>query len=188
MVQHCCLKILIRADGSPYEFPVLANLFGTPERVLGMGADSVEKLREIGQTLAYLKEPEPPKGIKDAAEALPLLKDIWSMAPHVVKNAPCQTIIWEGDAVDLTRLPIQHCWFEDVAPLITWGLTVTRGPHKKRQNLGIYRQQLLGKNGAGLCAGWRTVGVHWIFRRIRNCIPIHRILWQWYWVATLLRF
>ena len=93
----------IRADGSPYEFPVLANLFGTPERVaMGMGADSVEKLREIGQTLAYLKEPEPPKGIKDALSKLPLLKDIWSMAPHVVKKAPCQTIIWEGDAVELT--------------------------------------------------------------------------------------
>jgi 4-hydroxy-3-polyprenylbenzoate decarboxylase len=133
--------------GKPYCFPVLANLFGTPERVaMGMGADSTSQLREIGQTLAYLKEPEPPKGIKDAFSKLPLLKDLWSMAPHIVKKAPCHEIIIEGDAVDLTQLPIQKCWPEDAAPLITWGLTVTRGPEKKRQNLGIYRQQLLGKN------------------------------------------
>ena len=137
----------IKPDGTRYDYPVLENLFGTPERVaLGMGADSVSKLREIGQTLAYLKEPEPPKGIKDAFSKLPLLKDIWSMAPNVVKNAPCQEIVWEGEDVDLYKLPIQHCWPEDVAPLVTWGLTVTRGPYKKRQNLGIYRQQLIGKN------------------------------------------
>lgn len=134
-------------DGKPYDYPVLANLFGTPERVAnGMGADSVAALREIGKTLSALKEPEPPKGIKDAFAKLPMLKNIWSMAPHIVKNAPCQEIVWEGDAVDLYKLPIQHCWPEDVAPLVTWGLTVTRGPNKKRQNLGIYRQQLIGKN------------------------------------------
>lgn len=137
----------VRQDGSRYDFPVLANLFGTPERVaMGMGADSVDKLREIGKTLAYLKEPEPPKGIKDAFSKLPLLKDIWSMAPNVVKKAPCQEIVIESGDIDLSKLPIQHCWPEDVAPLVTWGLTVTRGPHKKRQNLGIYRQQLIGKN------------------------------------------
>lgn len=137
----------IHIDGSAYSFPVLANLFGTPARVaMGMGATDVTQLREIGKTLAYLKEPEPPKGIKDAFAKLPLLKDIWSMAPNIVKKAPCQEIIWEGTDVDLTRLPIQHCWKEDIAPLITWGLTVTRGPYKKRQNLGIYRQQLLDKN------------------------------------------
>jgi 4-hydroxy-3-polyprenylbenzoate decarboxylase len=137
----------VSKTGKPYCFPVLANLFGTPERVaMGMGADSTSQLREIGQTLAYLKEPEPPKGIKDAFSKLPLLKDLWSMAPHIVKKAPCHEIIIEGDAVDLTQLPIQKCWPEDAAPLITWGLTVTRGPEKKRQNLGIYRQQLLGKN------------------------------------------
>ncbi|TFU98729.1 3-octaprenyl-4-hydroxybenzoate decarboxylase, partial [Bacillus stratosphericus] len=101
------------ANGGRYDFPVLANLFGTPERVaMGMGADSVAKLREIGQTLAYLREPEPPKGIKDAFSKLPLLKDIWSMAPNVVKKAPCQEIVWEGDEVDLNKLPIQHCWPE----------------------------------------------------------------------------
>lgn len=137
----------VRPDGSPYAYPVLANLFGTTERVaMGMGAQDIGQLREIGKTLAYLKEPEPPKGLKDALGKLPLLKDIWSMAPQVVKNAPCQEIVLEGDAVDLYDLPIQHCWAGDVAPLVTWGLTVTRGPHKKRQNLGIYRQQLLGKN------------------------------------------
>ena len=137
----------VRQDGSRYAYPVLANLFGTTARVaLGMGASDISQLREIGKTLAYLKEPEPPKSIKDAFAKLPLLKDIWSMAPKIVKNAPCQQIVLEGDAVNLYDLPIQHCWPGDVAPLVTWGLTVTRGPHKKRQNLGIYRQQLLGKN------------------------------------------
>ncbi|MBI0164990.1 4-hydroxy-3-polyprenylbenzoate decarboxylase [Snodgrassella sp. M0351] len=137
----------INQTGTTYQFPVLANLFGTPERVaMGMGADDTSQLREIGKTLAYLKEPDPPKGFKNAFSKLPLLKDLWSMAPHIVKKAPCQEIILEGDKVDLTQLPIQKCWPEDAAPLITWGLTVTRGPEKKRQNLGIYRQQLLKKN------------------------------------------
>ncbi|WP_047249809.1 4-hydroxy-3-polyprenylbenzoate decarboxylase [Chromobacterium subtsugae] len=136
-----------RSPDRGYDFPVLANLFGTPERVaMGMGASEVMQLREIGKTLAYLKEPEPPKGLKDAWDKLPLLKQVLSMAPKEVKKAPCQDIVWEGDAVDLEKLPIQHCWPGDVAPLITWGLTVTRGPNKKRQNLGIYRQQVIGKN------------------------------------------
>ena len=136
-----------RSPDRGYGFPVLANLFGTPERVaMGMGASDVMQLREIGKTLAYLKEPEPPKGLKDAWDKLPLLKQVLSMAPKEVKKAPCQDIVWEGDAVDLEKLPIQHCWPGDVAPLITWGLTVTRGPNKKRQNLGIYRQQVIGKN------------------------------------------
>ena len=130
-----------------YDIPVLANLFGTPKRVaMGMGASDVMALREIGQTLAYLKEPEPPKGLRDAWDKLPLLKQVLSMAPKEVRKAPCQEIVWEGDEVDLSRLPIQHCWPGDVAPLITWGLVVTRGPHKKRQNLGIYRQQVIGRN------------------------------------------
>ncbi|ULJ60037.1 4-hydroxy-3-polyprenylbenzoate decarboxylase [Wielerella bovis] len=137
----------VRPDGTKYAYPVLANLFGTTERVaMGMGASDISELRDIGKTLAYLKEPEPPKGVKDAFSKLPLLKDIWSMAPNIVKNAPCQEIVLEGENVNLYDLPIQHCWAGDVAPLITWGLTVTRGYNKKRQNLGIYRQQVLGKN------------------------------------------
>ncbi|MDC7719162.1 4-hydroxy-3-polyprenylbenzoate decarboxylase [Vogesella sp. DC21W] len=136
-----------QAGDKRYDIPVLANLFGTPKRVaMGMGASDVMALREIGQTLAYLKEPEPPKGFRDAWDKLPLLKQVLSMAPKEVRKAPCQEIVWEGDEVDLSRLPIQHCWPGDVAPLITWGLTVTRGPHKKRQNLGIYRQQVIGRN------------------------------------------
>jgi 4-hydroxy-3-polyprenylbenzoate decarboxylase len=136
-----------QAGDKHYDMPVLANLFGTPKRVaMGMGANDVLALREIGQTLAYLKEPEPPKGFRDAWDKLPLLKQVLSMAPKEVRKAPCQEIVWEGDEVDLSRLPIQHCWPGDVAPLITWGLTVTRGPHKKRQNLGIYRQQVIGRN------------------------------------------
>lgn len=130
-----------------HDMPVLANLFGTPERVaLGMGQDSVSALREVGKLLAYLKEPEPPKGIKDLWDKLPVFKQVLNMPAKVLKKAPCQEVVMSGDEVDLTRLPIQRCWPGDAAPLVTWGLTITRGPHKKRQNLGIYRQQLLGKN------------------------------------------
>ena len=130
-----------------HDIPVLANLFGTVKRVaLGMGEDDPARLREVGKLLAYLKEPEPPKGLRDAWEKWPVLKQVLNMAPKEVKGAPCQDIVWEGDDVDLSRLPIQHCWPGDVAPLVTWGLTITRGPHKKRQNLGIYRQQVIGRN------------------------------------------
>ena len=127
--------------------PVLANLFGTPHRVaLGMGEDSTAALREVGKLLAYLKEPEPPKGMKDAWEKWPVLKQVLTMSPKIVSSAPCQEIVWEGTDVDLGRLPIQTCWPGDVAPLITWGLVVTRGPNKARQNLGIYRQQVIAPN------------------------------------------
>ncbi len=130
-----------------HAIPVLVNLFGTVERVaLGMGEEDAARLREIGKLLAYLKEPEPPKGLRDAWEKWPVLKQVLNMTPKEVRSAPCQDIVWEGADVDLARLPIQHCWPGDVAPLVTWGLTVTRGPHKKRQNLGIYRQQVVGRN------------------------------------------
>ncbi|WP_026052520.1 4-hydroxy-3-polyprenylbenzoate decarboxylase [Gayadomonas joobiniege] len=130
-----------------FNVPVLCNLFGTPERVaMAMGQTSVSALREVGQLLAMLKEPEPPQGFKDAFAKLPVYKQVLNMAPKKVKKAPCQEVVLEDENIDLTKLPIQHCWPEDVAPLITWGLTVTKGPFKKRQNLGIYRQQLLGKN------------------------------------------
>jgi 4-hydroxy-3-polyprenylbenzoate decarboxylase len=133
-----------------YDMPVLANLFGTPQRVaLGMGEsgdDWQNALRETGKLLAFLKEPEPPKGLKDAWEKLPVFKQVLNMSPKTVSSAPCQQVVKEGAAVDLGRLPIQHCWPGDVAPLITWGLVVTRGPSKTRQNLGIYRQQVLGPN------------------------------------------
>ncbi len=127
--------------------PVLGNLFGTPKRVaLGMGEDSVEALREVGKLLAFLKEPEPPKGMKDAWDKLPVFKQVLNMAPKVVKKAACQDAVIEGDDVDLSQLPIQTCWPGDAGPLITWGLVVTKGPNKDRQNLGIYRQQVIGKN------------------------------------------
>lgn len=130
-----------------HSMPVLGNLFGTPKRVaLGMGQESVEALRGVGKLLAYLKEPDPPKGLKDAWDKLPLLKQVLNMAPKELSSAPCQEIVWEGNDVDLSRIPIQTCWPGDVAPLITWGLTVTRGPNKTRQNLGIYRQQVIGPN------------------------------------------
>ena len=130
-----------------FDIPVLANLFGTPKRVaMGMGQTDVSELREVGKLLAFLKEPEPPKGIKEALGQIPVFKQVLNMPAKEVRKAPCQEVVLSGDDVDLTKLPIQHCWPGDAAPLITWGLTVTKGPYKKRQNLGIYRQQLLGKN------------------------------------------
>jgi 4-hydroxy-3-polyprenylbenzoate decarboxylase len=130
-----------------HKFPVLANLFGTPRRVaLGMGAEDVSELRKIGHLLATLKEPEPPKGFKDVLGLGTLVKSLWDMAPKELRSAACHDIVWEGNDVDLARLPIQTCWPGDIAPLITWGLVITKGPLKKRQNLGIYRQQVLGRN------------------------------------------
>jgi len=127
--------------------PVLANLFGTPQRVaMGMGEDSIDALRDIGELLAFLKEPEPPKGMKDAWEKLPIFKQVLNMAPKVISKASCQKNVIEKDAINLADIPIQTCWPEDAAPLITWGLVITKGPHKDRQNLGIYRQQVIDKN------------------------------------------
>jgi len=130
-----------------HTIPVLGNLFGTPKRVaMGMGEESVDALREVGKLLAYLKEPDPPRGLKDAWDKLPVLRKVLDMAPKELRSAPCQEIVWEGDQVDLGRLPIQTCWPGDAGPLITWGLTVTRGPNKARQNLGIYRQQVIARD------------------------------------------
>ncbi len=127
------------------DYPLLGNLFGTPERVAyGMGESSTDALREVGKLLAFLKEPDPPKGMKDAWNTLPVFKKVLDMAPKTVRSASCRDITW--DDVDLNRLPIQTCWPGDAGPLITWGLVITKGPHKKRQNMGIYRQQLIGKN------------------------------------------
>ncbi|AGH80289.1 3-octaprenyl-4-hydroxybenzoate carboxy-lyase [Psychromonas sp. CNPT3] len=130
-----------------YDMPVLTNLFGTTERVaMAMGKENISQLREVGEWLAYLKEPEPPKGIKGVWEKLPIFKQVLNMPTKRVRDPLCQKIVMQGDEVDLTKLPIMTCWPGDVAPLITWGLTITRGPYKKRQNLGIYRQQLISKN------------------------------------------
>ena len=138
---------LLFENPTGHSIPVLANLFGTAERVaLGMGADSVAALREVGSLLAALKEPEAPQGVKDAWHKLPLFKKVLDMAPKLVKQAPCQEKVIEAGAVDLATLPIQTCWPEDAGPLITWALVVTRGPHKPRQNMGIYRQQVIGRN------------------------------------------
>ncbi|USD37364.1 MULTISPECIES: 4-hydroxy-3-polyprenylbenzoate decarboxylase [Ferrimonas] len=129
------------------QMPVLANLFGTPKRVaMALGREDSSALREVGELLAFLKEPEVPSGFKDAISKVPMFKQALNMPPKRVSKAPCQQVVISGDDVDLTQLPIQHCWPGDVAPLVTWGLTITKGPNQKRQNLGIYRQQLLGKN------------------------------------------
>jgi 4-hydroxy-3-polyprenylbenzoate decarboxylase len=134
-------------NGKSYNIPVLTNLFGTPERVaLAMGQTSVDALRDVGKLLAMLKEPEPPTGFRDAIGKIPVYKQVLNMPTKMIKKALCQQIVLSGEEVDLTKLPIQTCWPGDVAPLITWGLTVTKGPHKERQNLGIYRQQVLSKN------------------------------------------
>ncbi|MFQ5644653.1 MAG: 4-hydroxy-3-polyprenylbenzoate decarboxylase [Thiogranum sp.] len=138
---------LLFENPKDFDIPVLGNLFGTAERVAaGMGVDSVQALREVGELLAFLKEPDPPKGMKDAWQKLPVFKKVLDMAPKVRKHAVCQQQVLRGDEVDLGKLPIQTCWPGDVAPLITWALVVTKGPRKERQNLGIYRQQLLSRN------------------------------------------
>lgn len=130
-----------------FDIPVLGNLFGTPERVaMGMGKETLLALREVGELLAFLKEPEPPKGIKDLWGNRDKFKQILNMPAQVVKKAACQDFIIEGADVDLNKLPIQTCWPGDAGPLITWPLVITRGPEKERQNLGIYRQQVIGKN------------------------------------------
>ena len=136
-------------SGAP--IPVLGNLFGTPQRIArAMGVDDDDwrgALREIGRLLAFLKEPEPPKSLKDAWQhTRPVFMKVMDMAPKERSSGPCQDVVWEGADVDLARLPVQTCWPGDAGPLITWGLTVTRGPHKKRQNLGIYRQQVIARD------------------------------------------
>ncbi len=145
-----------------YTIPCLINLFGTPRRVaLGMGATEVSELRDVGTLLASLKEPEPPKGLKDAGKLLQMGKALWDMKPAAVRRAACQEVVIEGDDVDLGRLPVQTCWPGDAGPLITWGLVVTRGPQgvaqpRLRQNLGIYRQQVIGR---------REVIMRWLAHR-----------------------
>ena len=138
---------LLFANPTGHAMPVLANLFGTPARVArALGVAGLPEIRAFGEVLADLKESAPPGGMKELWGRRDLLKTLWSMAPATVRRPPCQEVVWEGSDVDLARLPIQHCWPGDVAPLVTWGLTITRGPNKRRQNLGIYRQQVIGKN------------------------------------------
>ena len=141
----------VTTHGRAQQMPVLVNLFGTPQRVamgLGVSFEDAQQwqapLRKVGQLLAFLKEPVPPKGLKGAWEQLPIYKQVLNMAPKTVSYPPCQEIVWQADEVDLSRLPIQHCWPGDVAPLITWGLVVTH--NGLRQNVGIYRQQVIGRN------------------------------------------
>jgi 4-hydroxy-3-polyprenylbenzoate decarboxylase len=153
---------LLFSNPAGFTIPCLTNLFGTPERVaLGMGAASTAELRDVGRLLAALKEPDPPKGLKDAGKLLQMAKAVWDMKPAVQRHAPCQEERLEGEAVDLTRLPIQTCWPGDAGPLVTWGLVVTRGPQnvpapRLRQNLGIYRQQVIGR---------REVIMRWLAHR-----------------------
>ena len=132
---------------SGFDIPVLGNLFGTTRRVaLGMGGESLQDLRDIGHLLAYLKEPEPPKGLRDLWAKLPTLRKVLYMAPTVLSRPPCQEVVLQGKEIDLGRWPVQTCWPGDVGPLMTWGLTITKGPLKKRANMGIYRQQVIGPN------------------------------------------
>ncbi len=143
--QHGPALLFENPKGS--DIPLLANLFGTPDRVaMGMGENSVEALREVGRLLAFLKEPDPPKGMKDAWSKLPVFKQVLNMTPKQVNHAPCQEVVLTGNEIDLGNYPIQTCWPNDAGPLITWALVITRGPHKERQNLGIYRQQVISKN------------------------------------------
>ena len=145
-----------------YKIPVLANLFGTPRRVaLAMGVHDVSELRTIGSMLASFKEPEPPKGVRDAGRLLQMARSLWSMRPVEASRPACREVVVDGADVDLARLPIQTCWPDDAGPLITWGLVITRGPQgapnaRLRQNLGIYRQQVIGR---------RQVIMRWLAHR-----------------------
>jgi 4-hydroxy-3-polyprenylbenzoate decarboxylase len=138
---------LLFTNTNPASTRVLSNLFGTANRIAwALGAEDPSAFRELGQLLAALKSPEPPRGIGEIWSKLPLLKDLVKMAPKTLKEAPCQEVSLSGADVDLTAWPIQTCWPEDAGPLITWGLTTTRGPDHPRQNLGVYRQQVIGRN------------------------------------------
>ena len=143
---------VIRADGARSAMPCLVNLFGTVRRVaMGVTLEGRERstaadLREVGELLAFLRSPEPPRGMKEALDLLPLARTVMDMRPKTVARAPVQQVVWTGAEIDLGKLPVQTCWPGDAGPLITWGLTVTRGPTKPRQNLGIYRQQVIGPN------------------------------------------
>ena len=153
---------LLIEQAKGYTWPVLINLFGTARRVaLGMGAQSTAELRTIGELLAALKEPEPPRGLKDVGRLWELAKSVWDMKPQRISRPPCQEVILEGPDVDLGRVPVQWCWPDDAGPLITWGLVITRGPQgaanaRLRQNLGIYRQQVIGR---------REVIMRWLAHR-----------------------
>lgn len=139
--QRCCLKSARLRLSSANQFVWYART-----RCYGHGRQQVQELRDVGQWLAYLKEPEPPRGLKELIEKLPVFKQVLNMPVKRLRRAPCQEIVWQGDEVDLDKIPVMSCWPDDVAPLLTWGLTITRGPHKKRQNLGIYRQQKIARN------------------------------------------
>ena len=138
---------LLFENPTGYSMPVLGNLFGTPKRVaLAMGQQDVASLRDVGKLLAFLKEPEPPKGFRDLLDKAPLFKQALNLAPREISKPVCQEVVLTGDQVDLDLFPIQTCWPEDVGPLMTWPLVITRGPLKERQNLGIYRMQKISKN------------------------------------------
>lgn len=149
----------IGPNGQSYDMPVLVNLFGTVERVAwGMNRNATE-LKEIGETLAFLRQPEPPGGWREALEMLPLVKTVMAMKPKTVSHAPVHEIVWRDDEIDLARLPIQTCWPGEPAPLITWPLVVTKGPSSEKSddyNLGIYRMQVTGP---------RTTLMRWLKHR-----------------------
>ena len=143
--QALLFEQVVQENGSA-SMPVLVNLFGTVERIAMAMGTTPEALREVGEMLAFLRQPEPPGGLREAMELIPLLKKAMAMKPKTVKSAPCQDVVLEGDAIDLAKLPVQTCWPGDAAPLITWPLVISKGPHKERQNLGIYRMQRIDKN------------------------------------------
>src|SRR5215218_4734544 len=173
---------VIRADGERSTMPCLVNLFGTVKRVaMGVTLEGKERttageLREVGELLAFLRQPEPPRGLKDAWDMLPMAQTVMSMRPQVRKTAPVQEVVLKGSDIDLTKLPIQTCWPGEPAPLITWPLVVTKGPNPKGDkqdsfNLGIYRLQVTGRNttlmrwlkhrgGAQHHARWKGAGKH----------------------------
>jgi 4-hydroxy-3-polyprenylbenzoate decarboxylase len=169
---------VLRADGQASAMPALANLFGTVKRVAmgvtlgGQERTTAAELREVGELLAFLRQPEPPRGLKDAVDLWPTIQSVLQMRPATVKSAPVQDVVLTGGDIDLDQLPIQTCWPGEPAPLITWPLVVTKGPSQAREddfNLGIYRMQVIGRDrtimrwlahrgGAQHHARWKKAG------------------------------
>ncbi|HEC27525.1 MAG TPA: UbiD family decarboxylase, partial [Gammaproteobacteria bacterium] len=138
---------LLFENPGPGEMPVVGNLFGSTRRIAqAIGLNDINDLREIGHQLAFLKTPVLPTGLGDAMNKLPQFHSLAHINPKLIEDPPCQQVVIEGDDVDLAQLPIQTCWPEDAGPLITFGLVITRGPAKPRLNIGIYRQQVIGRN------------------------------------------
>jgi len=139
--------LLFEKTGKHQSIPLLGNLFGSSSRVCNaIGLKQPHELRDFGRQLAFLSQPQMPDGLADAAQKIGRFRRLAHVNPREISNPPCREVILDKQQIDLSNLPIQTCWPEDAGPLITFGLVITKGPNNARQNIGIYRQQVIGKN------------------------------------------